>query len=305
MTIGRKHAICSPCEKTIRNNLAQVRAEFLNSWEGDGLTLENLKNLYNRSQMFGLDWQEVLGHVRADALQQVERYLTFAAADGIVTAEEFKKIVWFGEVLQIPENQFSPTLKRAIYLKSISDISAGRFPVISPSVHLDTDEICHFESQSQFYKNTARSTRIIEGRLLISSKRIHFLSISGGWIILWKNVMRSVYDTNGVFLELSVKNGNGYYSVGDPVLTATLINTLCRVNKRQIIANGELETTRHIPQQVKITVWQRDQGKCVQCSAVSYLEFDHIIPFSMGGSNSERNIQLLCRKCNLSKRDRL
>jgi 5-methylcytosine-specific restriction endonuclease McrA len=52
-------------------------------------------------------------------------------------------------------------------------------------------------------------------------------------------------------------------------------------------------------------VWSRDQGQCVRCRAAEYLEFDHIIPHSKGGSNSINNVQLLCRKCNLYKSDRI
>jgi 5-methylcytosine-specific restriction endonuclease McrA len=56
-----------------------------------------------------------------------------------------------------------------------------------------------------------------------------------------------------------------------------------------------------IPQEVKVHVWQRDCGSCVQCGSRENLEFDHIIPLAMGGSNSVRNIQLLCEVCNRRK----
>lgn len=58
---------------------------------------------------------------------------------------------------------------------------------------------------------------------------------------------------------------------------------------------------RYISSSVKIAVWRRDQGKCVDCESKEKLEYDHIIPVSKGGSNTERNIQLLCEKCNRKK----
>jgi 5-methylcytosine-specific restriction endonuclease McrA len=34
------------------------------------------------------------------------------------------------------------------------------------------------------------------------------------------------------------------------------------------------------------------------------MEYDHVIPYSMGGDNSVENIQLLCRRCNAAKSNR-
>ena len=58
---------------------------------------------------------------------------------------------------------------------------------------------------------------------------------------------------------------------------------------------------RYIPKDVKNSVWNRDQEKCCECGSKEKIEFDHIIPVSKGGSNTERNIQLLCEKCNRQK----
>jgi len=60
-----------------------------------------------------------------------------------------------------------------------------------------------------------------------------------------------------------------------------------------------------IPEVVKIFVWRRDEGRCVKCGSQEKLEFDHIIPVSKGGSNTERNIQLLCESCNREKSDKI
>jgi hypothetical protein len=61
------------------------------------------------------------------------------------------------------------------------------------------------------------------------------------------------------------------------------------------------KSRQFIEDDVKIAVWKRDGGKCVKCGSNKDLEFDHIIPVSMGGSSTERNLQLLCERCNREK----
>jgi hypothetical protein len=66
------------------------------------------------------------------------------------------------------------------------------------------------------------------------------------------------------------------------------------------------EPSRLIPSSVKLEVWKRDGGKCTKCGSTQDLHFDHIIPFSKGGSSRDaKNVQLLCAKHNLEKHDQL
>ncbi len=68
----------------------------------------------------------------------------------------------------------------------------------------------------------------------------------------------------------------------------------------------DLEHDRLIPTPVKQFVWKRDRGRCVACGCRDNLHFDHIIPYSKGGSSLvAENIQLLCARHNLAKRDKI
>jgi hypothetical protein len=76
--------------------------------------------------------------------------------------------------------------------------------------------------------------------------------------------------------------------------------------ERNITEVKDLDHNRIIPTSVKLQVWQRDKGRCVTCGSTDNLHFDHILPFSKGGTSLKaENIQLLCARHNLQKRDKI
>lgn len=78
----------------------------------------------------------------------------------------------------------------------------------------------------------------------------------------------------------------------------------CRTGKQAEPPNQE--ANRRIPQWVKNEVWLRDEGRCSfvsrdgqPCRESGGLEFDHVIPWALGGrSDQPPNIRLLCRAHN-------
>jgi len=67
--------------------------------------------------------------------------------------------------------------------------------------------------------------------------------------------------------------------------------------------------SRYVPQDVKIAVAIRDQGRCTdidrfgrRCTATTNLQYDHrFIPFSFGGTQRIWNLTLYCKTHNLAK----
>lgn len=73
--------------------------------------------------------------------------------------------------------------------------------------------------------------------------------------------------------------------------------------KATVVIQDETRPFRRtvIPDALKQHVWVRDAGRCQVCGASNELQFDHIIPISLGGATAEDNLQILCGPCNRRK----
>lgn len=86
----------------------------------------------------------------------------------------------------------------------------------------------------------------------------------------------------------------------------TVIDVLNQsVTLPQIIENR----SRKISEAKRLRILRRDNFTCQKCGFhtddKSKLHIDHILPFSKGGDNSDKNLQVLCPECNLAKSDKV
>lgn len=74
------------------------------------------------------------------------------------------------------------------------------------------------------------------------------------------------------------------------------------MNQRLRYARSRVDRSDRISRKFIKNLLDNQSGKCAECKCkVSKYHVDHIMPISLGGENSEDNLQILCPKCNMSK----
>ncbi len=118
---------------------------------------------------------------------------------------------------------------------------------------------------------------------------------------VYEKIKPGIWAFNGVFkLTDSWIESDGKRNVFKFRLEASVDSQIKSEKQR------EFDNRRVIPTKIKQEVWKRDSGKCVKCGVKDNLHFDHIIPHSKGGASiTAENIQILCARHNLEKRDNI
>lgn len=297
-------ATCRPCEAET--------ARFLSRWARD---VDFVLAAYGpRGQAWERQWtalrreriHEESG--RAALLTAGVSYLRtvvdLAFADGVIEETELDEFTADVAALGLANPDVTALSARMRRGRELTLVRAGALPTVVTTMHLDIGEIVHLDTEAVQVRLMARGPKRTEGRLLISNKKLRFLSPSGGTELAWSKVLNSAPGPGQVEVLATTARGGGIYEVADPAWVDAVITGVARVARRVVLDSSQRDS-RTIPQEVKAAVWQRDGGKCVECSATEYLEFDHVIPYSLGGASSVGNVQLLCRGCNLKKGARI
>ena len=88
-------------------------------------------------------------------------------------------------------------------------------------------------------------------------------------------------------------------------LLADLAQSKFAATDKPRASGGSTPGSRHIPAEVRRTVWLRDLGRCAfvgtggrRCQERAFLEFHHVTPHALGGESTVANMQLRCRSHN-------
>jgi len=269
------------------------------------ITNEELQELKRYRSAIGLSTKTANSIVRDDAMKLYRQWFCNIIEDGRVTPEEEEGLNWLCEEFGLDSPETRACQAQLQVEKRLSSYRDGNLPSRKTAKLLEGGEICHWEGDCSFQWETTTTIRDAPGYLLVTSRRLIFSSQVKSFALAPSKIVDVDDYDDCVAIECSAKVGTGEYVVEDSRELEAILIGLVRGHKYHTAARYSSSQSRHIPDDVRREVWQRDGGKCVQCGAQDYLEFDHIIPRSRGGASTVKNLQILCRRHNNQKKDRI
>jgi len=287
---------------------AFLRSIFLACVADNQISQSDWDYLLHVTRRFGVEHHEMLAAIQPQAHQFVEHILADAKSDGRISSQEEATLQWLLENLGL-RGDFRQYVSAEISLiKTLASIDECRLPSISAprGIEYRSGEIIHWWGNATWREHKARKSGVqvldYRGILVFTDNRLIFSGDMKSQSINYRKIVAHRGATNWIEVQVEGKPVSHLYVEPSPVPYAILRAAVAMANQTKVV-KLEGANTRHIPRDVRQRAWQRYGGRCAECSATDYLEYDHIIPVAKGGSNSDANVQLLCRRCNLKKSD--
>jgi hypothetical protein len=289
---------------------ALIRSAFTQYTSDGKLERDEWKQFLRTVEQLGVSRDQMLHAIRQPARQLIEHVLADARSDNEITEQEEKVLLSLLSNL-IDDATFAAYVRDQIAeTKWKSDVAKGRLPSIDspPEAALRAGEITHFAGPVRYVRTRelagGTKTEELDGLAVITDTRFILSATDKSFQITHRKILGHRLMSTGLEIRSDGK-GTGTYSFPADHEKAVAIWRVAIGRANQTIIETGATNTRHISREVRQRVWQRYGGRCAECGAGDYLEFDHIVPVAKGGSNSDSNVQLLCRKCNLKKSDNI
>lgn len=264
-----------------------------------------LEELQRYRKALALSRTEANDIVRDDVLALYRQWFCNVMQDGDVTPEEEQGFTWLKHEFGLESVDTKAYEVQLQEMKLLASYRRGQLPRVTSQKLLEGGEICHWEGSCNFQWETSTKLKSAPGELVVTSNQLAFTSPIRGFSFSPARIIDISIYNNALVIRTSSSRGSGTYFVHRPRELEAILIGLVRMHKYHTCAAYSSELSRHIPDSVRREVWHRDGGRCARCQAADYLEFDHIIPHAKGGANTVANVQLLCRRCNGLKSDRI
>lgn len=288
-----------------------LRGMFLACVGDDNLSTEAWTSLLTATERLGLSKNELLDAIQPQARQFVEHVLADAKSDEKITEQEYSVLMALLRKFRLPTEFHDYVIAETSLLRQLTEIGEGKLPTLPVSAEVATrsGEIIHFRSPSRM-----RLTRILssgpktdehDGHLTLTDNRLIFSSTTKSDSIGYRKIVAHRGGVGWIEAQIEGKPATQYFFPCESPIPYAVFQSAVAMANQTLVRKPVESKSRSIPRDVRQRTWQKFGGKCAECNAVDYLEFDHIIPVAKGGSNSDANIQLLCRRCNLKKSDHI
>jgi hypothetical protein len=286
-----------------------LRGVFSAFVEDGAFSEKSWQRLINAGEVLGFSQDELFQAISAQAERFVEHVLADAKSDGHLSEAEEKNLRSLSQRLGL-SIQFQWYIEQQIErLAIIRRASQGILPSLDhpPGIGIRAGELVHLHAPAKWQQlrvlKSGDQWRQHLGNLTITDNRLIFSGETRSFNVRFGNIARIDGGIGLIALQVVNKPKSVIRIDEEEAIAFAICNNAILLSNQTKIAKSDGQPSRHIPREVRQRVWQRYGGRCAECTATQYLEFDHIVPVAKGGSNSDANVQLLCRGCNSKKSD--